>query len=323
MEEVLFWHRPLVTWAFMATWAFISFNPRALLFFPTALLLLLYINLQEKKAPIPSLLGVTIDAPDIGTHRVGSGAAAYSTTTAPDGEGSPAPPPKEAETSVDYLMNMQGIQNLLGFVADTVDALTPIFAYIGGQSTSPTTFPLAPAHIVLALLPASIALPLVPTWIFPFVLLPVGIVPPLLFHPNLVEYLGRIPHARALRIGRYYLEDAVLTDCLTDDVGSKRIARVQVVENERLDPSVASKNSGNTSNGWSSRFLRTGERLPWVKIRESSAWAREDLSNNNADAAEEGKPVLALEKGWKFVPNEEWRVDVSALWSEAEPDSSE
>jgi hypothetical protein len=319
VEEILFWHKPMWTWAFMATWAFICFNPRAVLFFPTAILLTIYLNFQEKKNPIPSLLGVTTAPADLGTHRVGNSAStSYSASTAPDMEGAAVGPPKEAESSVDYFMNVQAIQNLMGLVADGFDLLAPVFSYLAGETATPTSFPLAPAHIVLALLPPSIALPLVPAWIFPWALLPVGIVPPLLFHPNLVTLWGKIPHARALRVARHHLEDAVLTDCLTDDIGSKRIARVQVVENERLDPSVASKNNSNTTNGWSSRFLRTGERLPWVKIRESSAWARDDLSPH---AEDDGKMVLALEKGWKFVPGEDWRVDVCALWSESEPDA--
>lgn len=302
----------------MATWAFICFNPRAVLFFPAAMLLMIYINLQEKRNPIPTLLGVTNHPTDMGSHRVGNTpTTSYSASTAPGSEGEPVVPPKEAESSVDYLMNMQAIQNLMGLTADQFDMVTPVLSYFGGENATPTSFPLAPAHVVLGLLPPAIMLPLLPSWVFPWLMLPGGIVPPLLNHPNLVTLWAKIPHLRALRVGRQHLEDLVLTDCLPDDIGSKRIARVQVVENERLDPAVAAKNN-TTVNGWSSRFLRTGERLPWVKVRESSAWAPDDLAPNTDD---DGKMVLALEKGWKFVPNEDWRVDVCALWSESEPDA--
>jgi hypothetical protein len=44
-------------------------------------------------------------------HRQG-----VTTTTGPDGELLPAVPPKEAESGVDYFMNLQAIQNTMGWV---------------------------------------------------------------------------------------------------------------------------------------------------------------------------------------------------------------
>ena len=61
-------------------------------------------------------------SPSTATTRVGTthpianpnGSAGFTATTGPDGESIPVVPPKEAESGVDYYMNLQAIQNLLG-----------------------------------------------------------------------------------------------------------------------------------------------------------------------------------------------------------------
>lgn len=67
--------------------------------------------------PLPSLLGVSL-APAEATLRYStthpSTRESYSATAAPDGEGQPVAPPKDAESSVDVYMNLQAIQNLMG-----------------------------------------------------------------------------------------------------------------------------------------------------------------------------------------------------------------
>lgn len=96
----------------------IAFNPRLLLLLPSAILVLLLVHIQERTHPIPSLLGVTLTAPTA-TQRVNSSPAvsqgAFTTTNGPDGE-TPVVPPKEAESGVDYYMNLQAIQNLMGLM---------------------------------------------------------------------------------------------------------------------------------------------------------------------------------------------------------------
>lgn len=79
--------------------------------------------------------------------------------------------------------------------------------------------------------------------------------------------------------------DLLLTDALPDDIGRCTIDRVEVWENERLDPAIMAKsasatlaNAGGSGGGvppgsWSYRHLRAGERLPWVKVV-----ARDDLA---------------------------------------------
>jgi hypothetical protein len=65
---------------------------------------------------LPSLLGVTLSASSA-TQRVHSSPTlaqnGFTATNGPDGE-VPVVPPKEAESGVDYYMNLQAIQNLMG-----------------------------------------------------------------------------------------------------------------------------------------------------------------------------------------------------------------
>lgn len=147
---------------------------------------------------------------------------------------------------------------------------------------------------------------------------------------------------------RAWLEDLALTDQLTDELGRKTVGRVEVWENERLDPGVASKKEAPGREGWSSKHLRAGERKPWIKVRgegalwlpeegESSAMQRDgqggsastdgsEYRGREGDKDKEGKDRegqkemgLALNAGWSWIPGEEWRVDVGGLWALSTP----
>jgi hypothetical protein len=159
----------------------------------------------------------------------------------------------------------------------------------------------------------------------PYLLLPLGYLPPLLFHPNLFPFILALPrHPTLLRL-RAAAERVLLTDSLSDDIGRGRIASVEVWENERLDPAIAAKPPvGALPQGaWSSRFLRAGERAPWVKvIREGALWKNEEATGVDKKEGE-SKMVLALKDGWDFIPEEEWRVDTCGLWADAGADEGE
>ena len=117
----------------------IAFIPRLLLLLPSAGLMILLLHVQERAQPLPSLLGTSPSpAYPIGTARMSTstpgnedgqvskglgiksgmnGTGEYSATSGVDGEAAvPAVPPKEAESGVDYYMNLQAIQNLMGQV---------------------------------------------------------------------------------------------------------------------------------------------------------------------------------------------------------------
>ena len=91
-------------------------------------------------------------------------------------------------------------------------------------------------------------------------------------------------HPTVLRL-RAKLEDAALTDALDDRTGRRPIGRVEVWENERLDPAVSAKPpSGALPTGaWSSRHLRAAERAPWIKVKSTgSLWLDEDRNTASA-----------------------------------------
>lgn len=126
----------------------------------------------------------------------------------------------------------------------------------------------------------------------------------------------------------------MLTDSLPDRIGRSTISEVEVWENERLDPVIALTKvipgTAVSPGSWSQRFLRAGERMPWVKIRdEGSIWGRDGAvgpdgqiaSSGDGAADSKGKREQELRDGWKWVPGEEWRVDVSGLWSDVGVDT--
>jgi hypothetical protein len=186
-------------------------------------------------------------------------------------------------------------------------------------STS-TSFPITTTHLVLVLLPPSLLLPLIPPWAISYLVLALGLAPPLFFHPNLTSSILGLPRHPALLRLRQKLERLIMIDSLDDTMGRKQIGQVEVWENERLDPAVAAK-PVSTPSVWGSRFLRSGERAPWVKVYgEGSRWKPlgpgQPAAPMVGEKKEEGSEVvLALEHGWAFLPSEGWRVDVCGLWS--------
>jgi hypothetical protein len=184
---------------------------------------------------------------------------------------------------------------------------------------TPSSFPFTTTHLILVLLPPTLLLPLIPASVLPYLLLPIGYAGPLVFHPKLTPALLALPRNPALLRTRAILESFCLTDDLSDDIGRQPITRVEVWENERLDPAIAAKPpAGPLAPGsFSSRHLRAAERAPWVKVLESSsAWEME----SKEEKKEGDRMTLALRAAWEFIPGEEWRVDVCGLWSEAGTD---
>ncbi|RSH83841.1 hypothetical protein EHS25_005456 [Saitozyma podzolica] len=334
VEEVLFWRKPMWTWAWLIAWTFISFKPRLLLLAPFLSIIALLLHLHERSTPLPSLIGVSQSPPSAGTTRLapvsGPKEASMSATTGADGEPIPAVPPKEAESSVDYYMNIQAIQNTMGWISDAYDIIAPQLAAVTSPSASPTAFPITLTHLLLVLLVPSICLPLLPDFLIPYLLLPLGILPPLFFHPNLTQATLSLPRNATLLRVRSTLETLALSDTLPDWLTYSCLSRVEVWENERLDPAVASKTGPIPSGAYAARHLRAGERAPWVKVglrlgetiegsdSGDSVWA----SAGEAVPAEGGssEKVLALKDGWAYIPGEDWRVDVCGLWSEVGTD---
>jgi hypothetical protein len=160
---------------------------------------------------------------------------------------------------------------------------------------------------MILLLPPTILLPLIPMRLLSYLLLPLGIVPPIIFHPAFLPALERLRKwegisQRRLRYWRGVAERWVLTDRLDDSIAQSEIREVRVWENQRLDPSWLSTAGTGTSRGkanekrnsfnglgevaekkdldvppesaWSSAHLKSFERSAWVRalpkeVRES------------------------------------------------------
>nr|XP_018265564.1 uncharacterized protein I303_01934 [Kwoniella dejecticola CBS 10117]OBR87722.1 hypothetical protein I303_01934 [Kwoniella dejecticola CBS 10117] len=360
IEEVLFWRKPIWTWAWMMLWTFICFQPRILLLLPSFILILILLHIHEKTTPLDSLLGTSIQpstmtdrknalhppSPDPSANSGKShdssssnaGQGSFSTSTTRDAEGENVEkvvvPPKETESSVDIYMNLQAIQNLMGLVSDGYDYLAPKLSSF--QNPNPnantntistvTTLPLTFTHILLVLLPPTVLLPLTPSFLIPYLLLPLGIVPPLAFHPNLTSAIYSIPSHPLIKQVRSFVEILMLNDKLSDEVGNKRISNVQVWENERLDPKISISITGTAGmippGSWSFKNLRASDKSPWAKVdlAEENKWRSvEDAPGSGSGSDKESqkaKLILALKEGWEWVSGEDWRIDVRGQWSE-------
>lgn len=90
-----------------------AFYPRLLLLAPSATVVLLLLHLHEKSNPnIPSILGITSTT---GSASITSREKEMTVTSGVDGDQA-AVPLQTAESSVDYYMNLQAIQNLMGLM---------------------------------------------------------------------------------------------------------------------------------------------------------------------------------------------------------------
>lgn len=88
---------------------------------PSLVLIILLLHLSELRTPLPSLLGTPISTPSASTLRstgtkIDPDGGPVSVSTGIDGEAIPVAPPKEAESGVDYYMNVQAIQNTMGWM---------------------------------------------------------------------------------------------------------------------------------------------------------------------------------------------------------------
>ncbi|KAJ9097589.1 hypothetical protein QFC21_004623 [Naganishia friedmannii] len=406
VEEVMFWRKPVWTWAWIICWGFISFYPRLLLCIPSAALILILLHQYEKahpsltnpasqltavpasrsilSNPLAGTLGASLTAntdPAVnpaarndahGDHSTEG--KAHGSTVDTDGNVIPAVSAGVPESGVDYYMNLQGIQNLMGLVSDVHDAVLPYLAMISPNLAStvppPTTFPLSATHILMLLLPPTILLPLLPSSFIPYLLLPLGIAPPVIFHPaflyTAVWTQGFLRPSR-LKAWRAKAERWVLTDRLDDSIAQSEIREVRVWENERLDPNWRPENVKTAStadrdvigaggkvaeetttllvppeSAWSSRFLKSAERRPWVRVlprdpthslwsealpnlpasQSTSPTMTTTTTNDHHNQSSDGRVALSLIPGWSFVPREEWRVDLAANWSTSDCDEA-
>lgn len=422
VEEVLFWKKPVWTWAYLLGWGFVceplpvvsvdienlltasfwhsAFYPRLLLIAPSMIIIFIILNQYERshpsvsahpatnmhalpatssgngsgQAPAPpatrsifakplaATIAATLTSNTQNHHAVDESEEEHhrphGTTVDEQGREIPAAPPGSAESGVDYYMNLQGIQNLMGVISDVHDAALPWVSLISpslpNPAPAPTTFPLSPTHLLILMLVPSLALPLLPASALPWIMLSIGYLPTIVFHPafdpaEIKDVLSRHTTRGGVRAWRATLERKLLTDRLDDHLAKSEIREVHVWEHERLDPgwwkqTVAKVMEGKQDvpgaletppeSAWSGKYLKSTDRQPWVralpKDPRDNLWEEETVPREKdggaaATAAERegGRVSLRLVNGWSFVPGEEWRVDYAAKWAKGAADESE
>ncbi|KAJ7224078.1 integral peroxisomal membrane peroxin-domain-containing protein [Mycena pura] len=283
IEEIVLWKRGWkVTGAWIAAYAFFCYFPRLLFLLPQIV-----------------LIGIML-----ATH--------------PDTTHKPPPVPGDP-ASVDWQANIQGIQNLMGFVADAADMVQPYLLFLTHRS--PYSLHLL-TLLFVSLLPmiAFVSLPCFPVRA---VCLCAGVGPLLLTHPavgarlpmlaalarsqaDASPLLGRLRAKLFMGGTRSWRSFAVrLVDDanLTNECWVAQMREVELFENERFS-SVGDA----TQQEWSKTNLRDGERAGWTRGRDgwSGVGGQGGVSSNL---------TFSLDPGWAFVMTEDWRADLEARWA--------
>ncbi|KAF7370431.1 hypothetical protein MSAN_00674800 [Mycena sanguinolenta] len=311
IEEIILWKKGWkVTGVWIAAYAFLCYFPRLLLLLPQICLIAII----------------------LATHP--------ETTHKPP----PAPEaPVEAGT-VDWQANIQAIQNLMGFVADSETSLQPYIPYITNRK--PQT-PHLLTFLVVSLLPMTILVSL-PMFPIRTVCLFLGIAPLLFTHPIIRDLLPRVSgmvfsyieaspltaklRSKFFRSGSVFsprswksLAVRMMDDAnLTDECWAAEMREVELFENERFGGRHVSfllyilifnlwGAADEAHKEWSKANLRDGERTGWTRGRDgwSGVGGQGGVSSNL---------TFSLDPGWAFVTTEDWRADLEAQWAGARPD---
>ncbi|KAL4260081.1 Peroxin domain-containing protein [Pleurotus pulmonarius] len=187
VEEIVMWRKG---WKYTATWmaayAFLCIYPRLILLLPHSIVIgVMLVNSPSSPSP---------------TRKQRSHSSLLTPPPPKPPQTEPTPPftTPVAEGSKEWLANIQGIQNLMGFGADVHDALVPILSHLTLLPTPqlPTsTRARAPTISFYIFVVAVLTLPLlafvVTTHYIPLRLISLvaGIAPVLLLHPSVLPYV--------------------------------------------------------------------------------------------------------------------------------------
>ncbi|KAI9464913.1 integral peroxisomal membrane peroxin-domain-containing protein [Lactarius psammicola] len=272
-KRIITWRKGWkVTVLWMAIYSFLCYYPRLILLLPNAIILAIIIASHPQRA-----------SPGTGSFII---------------EQIQPPPRSQArEGSAEWLANIQGIQNLMGAVADLHDAAFPHLLHLTFAS------PYTPYIFTITFLSTLLALPflsLVP--LRPLFLIG-GLLPFAVTHPFIQRTFSLIYSALPLRYCRARLGRFIDNDGLKDRHWQSELREVELFENERWIPGEGT--------GWSKTNLKTGERVAWTL--PVTADGGSDVSSNL---------TFLLEPGWLFVETEDWRADFEAEWSQGGADDS-
>ncbi|KAF9646284.1 hypothetical protein BDM02DRAFT_3100075 [Thelephora ganbajun] len=298
IEEILTWKRGWkVTTVWMAVYAFLCFFPRLILLIPNTLLVAILLSTYPT--------------------RVADGSQ-----DAKNGV-SPAPSPQVFEGTAVWQANLQGIQNLMGFVSDVDDAILSLLPHLTYQT------PYTPLLLTTSVITLLLSIPLVYLVPFRLAALFLGLFPFFFTHPfaqsTLLPAVNTTVISPSWKAGFSWFYRILDDDKLEDKHWRAELRQVEVFENERWNPhsreasgSTASAISGLSGSGligWGKYNLKSGERKAWTRGRDGWSGVAEggDVSSCL---------TFALDEGWSFVETEDWRPDITGSWSPCGADDS-
>ncbi|KAI9508883.1 integral peroxisomal membrane peroxin-domain-containing protein [Russula earlei] len=284
IEEIVTWRKGWkVTMMWMVAYSFLCYFPRLILLLPNIIALTIIIVAHPPSKSSESELSLTEQIR----------------------------PPTRAharEGSAEWLGNIQGIQNLMGLIADVHDAVVPYVHHLTFAT------PYTPFIFTIILLSTLLALPLL--YLVPLrpLLLVGGLTPFAFSHPLVRDApLARLLEALPLPRWRARLTRLIDDDRLKDHHFQSELREVELFENERLAP-------GGEGVGWSKANLKMGERVAWTRGRDGCSAVTVD-GGGGSDVVSSNLTFL-LEPGWAFVETEDWRADIEAKWCEVGADNS-
>ncbi|KAL4251207.1 Peroxisomal Membrane Protein PEX28-32 [Abortiporus biennis] len=288
LEEIVMWRKgPLYTSVWMAAYGFLCYFPRLILLLPIVILLGIVL------ATDPSLKQQS------GSNHIED----------PPSATVPPAPIQPSEGSVDWLANVQAIQNLMGAVSDAHDFILPAIPHLNHAS------PYTPIILTILITMFIILLPIINLLPSRITVLALGLLPLVFTHPFTRETLfpaalnSSRPHLKRIRTRIIRLID---NDRLEDKHWSTEMREVELWENERwaLKDSTLNADEANKqfNAGWNKLNLKPGERRPWTRGRDGWSPIAEDGSGDVSNL------TFSLSPGWLFVETEEWRPDLEGTW---------
>lgn len=285
LEEIVMWRKGWIyTSVWIAAYAFICYFPRLFLLVPLVI-----------------LLGVILATDPALKHASSEDHEAAAASL-------PLPPQAPAtEGSVDWLANVQAIQNLMGAVADLNDVVLPFIPHLNHSS------PYTPIIFTAILVFSMIFLPVINLLPIRITILSLGLFPFFLTHPITRETLLPAasmtvqPHLKRYRV---MLTRYIDNDRLEDKHWNTEMREVELWENERWmpNPSSHADDSVQMITGWSKGNLKPGERRSWTRGRDGWSAIAEDGSGDVSNL------TFSLSPGWLFVETEDWRPDLEGTW---------
>ncbi|KAI0916942.1 hypothetical protein AcW2_007201 [Taiwanofungus camphoratus] len=287
-EEIVMWRKGWkYTAVWMAAYAFLCYFPRLVLLLPHT-----------------SILGILLATHPSIRHRTASDNDPEKLKDVPN-----PPPAQIGEGSVDWLANVQAIQNLMGFASDIHDFVLPVVPHLTHST------PYSPIILTFTLVSFILLIPIVNILPLRMTFLVFGLSPLFLTHPftRLTLYPVVLTRVRPLiKSFRVQLTRAVDNDRLEDKHWQTEMREVELYENERWSPSASTSSSSediaSLDAGWGKAYLKPGERKAWTRGRDGWSGVSDDGSGDVSNL------TFSLSSGWLFVETEDWRPDLESTW---------